>query len=113
MWINLSSGGLMNDAQLLEAGLDYLKKYRDGKGRWTGFPYYYTLYVLNEIDPSLSSHELLYAAPLIEKMMKKKDIHETKYAMRRNFIREQILEKVNTSSSASHLNSGKYQLLQN
>jgi hypothetical protein len=41
--------------------------HRDGKGKWTGFPFFYTLMMLSEVDDPLASQELLYAAPLCEK----------------------------------------------
>jgi hypothetical protein len=93
--INLASGGLNNDIKLLAAGLDYLKRHRDDNGKWKGFPYFYTLYVLNEIDKVLAMDEMRYAAKIIERRLKGKKIHESKYELRRNYICEQILDKVN------------------
>ncbi len=96
LWINLASGGLNNDIELLKGGLTYLKRHRDDKGKWIGFPYYYTLYVLNEIDTALVKDEMNYAAKTIEKKLKIKKL-ENKYELRRTYIYEQILDKVNTS----------------
>ena len=76
------------------AGMDYLKKHRDNKGKWKGFPYYYTLYVLNEIRLDLVLNELKYTAQSIERRMKKKQTDENKYDLRRNYICEQILNKI-------------------
>jgi hypothetical protein len=97
LWINLTSGGITNDTKMLKAGLEYLKKHRDNKGRWTGFPYYYTLYVLNEIEKDIVIEELRYSAKLLERRVKKKRMEENNYVMRRNYIREQILDKVNSN----------------
>jgi hypothetical protein len=47
--------------------LTKLVDYRDGKGKWNGFPYYYTLLMLTEVDNPLAIHELQYAAPLFYK----------------------------------------------
>jgi hypothetical protein len=58
LWINLASGGLNNDTELLKAGLSYLMQHRDGTGRWNGFPYYYTLYVINEVETTLVVDEI-------------------------------------------------------
>lgn len=39
----------------------------DGKGKWNGFPYYYTLLMLSEVDDPLAIQEFQYAAPLFQK----------------------------------------------
>ncbi|MBN1597708.1 MAG: hypothetical protein JW894_05400 [Bacteroidales bacterium] len=97
LWINLASGGLGNDTKMLKAGLNYLKKHRDSKGNWNGFPKYYTLYVLNEMDINLALDELKYIAPLVERRLKKKKTEEDKFELRRNYMCEQIIEKVNSN----------------
>ncbi len=97
LWINLSSGGLNLNATFLEAGMNYLKKHRDESGRWKGFPLYYTLYVLNEIDKQIAMDEMKHAAKFIEKRLLKKRNEESKYELRRNYICEQILSKVNSN----------------
>ena len=53
---------------LLDQFLTRLADYRDGKGRWHGFPFYYTLLMLSEIDRPLAADELNYTAPLIERL---------------------------------------------
>ncbi len=95
LWLNLASGGLNNDFKMLKSGLDYLKKHRDSKGNWKGFPSNYVLYVLNEIDFELAKCELKYAGQSIERKYKKCRLDETKYDIRRNYIYEQILNKIN------------------
>ncbi len=95
LWMNLASGGLSNNTKMLMAGMDYLKRHRDNKGRWKGFPYYYTLYVLNEIGSDLGLDELKYAAYSIERRLKKKKTEGNKYDMRRNDICKKILNRIN------------------
>lgn len=90
LWLNLSSGAF-NNADMLKDGLGFLKTHRDGKGRWGSFPYYYTLYVLNEIDPCLVREELRYAAPSLPN--KKPKTTENKYELRRHYLCEQIRQK--------------------
>lgn len=97
LWLNLSTGGINNNLKLLKAGLSYLKSNRDDKGKWKGFPYYYTLYVLNEMDPVLAMDEMIYVAKTIEKRLKKKMANESKYELRRNYISRTILDKVNSN----------------
>lgn len=94
-WINLASGGLGNDTDMLKAGMKYLGRFRDGKGKWKGFPYYYTLHVLNDMESTIAMNEMKYTAGSIEKRLNKKPVENTKYELRRNYICEQILEKVN------------------
>jgi len=97
LWLNLSSGGLNNDKEMLISGLGYLKRLRDNKGKWIGFPYYYTLYVLNEIEINIAIEEMKYAASIIESKLKKNRIDNNKYELRRNYISEQILIKANSN----------------
>ena len=97
VWMNLSSGGLNLGEGFLDAGMKFLKKFRDESGRWKGFPWYYTLYVLNEIDTDIAMDEMKYAARSIEKrLIRKNKTNESKYDLRRDYIGEQILSKVNS-----------------
>lgn len=52
----------------LDQFLTQLVGYRDGKGKWYGFPFFYTLLMLSEIDRSLAAEEVVYAAPTLEKL---------------------------------------------
>jgi hypothetical protein len=96
LWLNLASGGLGNDTKLLISGLDYLKQHREDNGSWKGFPYYYTLYVLNEIQPDLAMNEIKHTAASAEKRLLKKYDDDDKYILRRRFILENILHKANS-----------------
>jgi hypothetical protein len=49
--------------------LSKLTSYRDGKGKWNGFPYFYTLLMLSEVNDPLATQELQYAIPLLEKQL--------------------------------------------
>ena len=51
----------------LKPFLTKLVDYRDGKGKWNGFPFYYTLLMLSEVTDPLATQELQYAALLCEK----------------------------------------------
>ena len=94
LWLNLSAGGLNNNIQMQLAGLNFLKQFRNDEGSWNGFPYYYTLYVLNEIPSALAIDELQFAACSIEKRLKRRIYNENQYTLRRNCICESILKKV-------------------
>lgn len=93
LWLNITSGGLGNDSEMLQAGLVYLHQHRDQRGRWKGFPGYYTLYVLNEMDPELAMDEIRYAAQFAERRLKRKTVADNQYDLRRNYICKQILKK--------------------
>ena len=94
LWLNLSAGGLNNNVQMELAGLNFLKQFRNDEGSWNGFPYYYTLYALNEIPSVLVLDELRFAASSIEKRLKRRISNENQYNLRRNFICESILKKI-------------------
>jgi hypothetical protein len=94
LWLNLSAGGLNNNIQMQLAGLNFLKLFRNDEGSWNGFPYYYTLYALNEISSVLAIDELRFAASSIGKRLKRRISNENQYTLRRNFICESILKKV-------------------
>lgn len=53
----------------LNSLLTKLAGQRDGKGKWGGFPYFYTLLMLSEVDDPLAFQELKYIAPLCEKQL--------------------------------------------
>jgi hypothetical protein len=95
LWLNLSAGGLNNDTEQLKAGLQFLKQHREDKGTWKGFHYYYTLYILNEIRPELVMDELRFAEKSIIRWINRKNKAEDKYQLRRNYIGERILDKIN------------------
>ena len=47
--------------------LTQLAAHRDEKGKWRGFPFFYTVLVLSEIDDPLAINEREYAAPVFQK----------------------------------------------
>jgi hypothetical protein len=59
----LTSSDLVDAPTRLSSFLTKLVIHRDGKGKWNGFPYYYTLLMLTEVDDPLAGDELKYAAP--------------------------------------------------
>ncbi|HPQ39570.1 MAG TPA: hypothetical protein PLV45_04290 [bacterium] len=77
----------------LRGGLIYLKEHRDGKGRWRRFPFYYTLLALTEIPGRQSDDEIRYAAPGLERMLKRKERGD-RYDRRRRAVAETLLGRV-------------------
>jgi hypothetical protein len=93
MWRHLSVGGLNRAKKRLGAGLKVLRRYRDGTGRWRRFPFYYTLLALNEMESNLADRELRYAAPVCERLLKRK-AGKNKFAIRRVVLLGKVLARL-------------------
>lgn len=92
VWRNMLSGGLLPSEQFIATGLRQLALRRDGKGRWQGFPYYYTLLGLVEMPLPLAQPELRYAAAGLERVLRRKAA-EDKYALRRAELARRALAR--------------------
>jgi hypothetical protein len=92
LWRHLAVGGLGKSKRRLSAGLEVLKKYRDGAGKWRRFPFYYTLLALSEIGGKLATDERRYAASVCEQLLKRYK-SKNKIAKRRRILLERILAK--------------------
>jgi len=57
--------------KILEKGLNRIKKARTADGRWHGFPFYYTLLTLSEMDTSYARAELRHASKIAERLLKR------------------------------------------
>ena len=73
----------------LDNMINKLSKYRDGKGGWKGFPYFFTLLALVEFESKLADEELRYAIEFAEPRFKRSRIDEP-YSSRRNEILSRI-----------------------
>lgn len=94
LWRHLTVGGLAeaDPERILSLGIKRLRGYRDGNGRWRVFPFHYTLLALSEIDLASSVTEMRYAAPVLERSLKRSG-RSDKYARRRRILAERILAK--------------------
>jgi hypothetical protein len=92
-WRHLAVGGLDYSEKRLVLGMKDLKSYRDGKGGWRRFPFYYTLLSLNEINLKPALDEMRYAVPVLERYLKRASA-KTKISERRWVLAERILTKV-------------------
>ncbi len=63
--------------KILENGVEKIKKARTSNGRWQGFPFYYTLLTLSEIDMSSVKGELRHARKAAERLKKYQDTDRT------------------------------------
>jgi len=94
LWRHLAAGGLQNISpeRWLEGGVKTLRQYRDHRGRWGRFPFYYTLLALGEMELPSARKELRYAAPICERLLKRAASMD-KLAQRRRILAERILAK--------------------
>lgn len=97
LWRHLAASGEPDDLRRIENGLAELRRYRDGKGRWRRFPFFYTLLALSEIDHPALKEEILYAGDVIERalnrLVKADPDQQNKYDLRRQIVLQRVLEK--------------------
>jgi hypothetical protein len=72
--------------------MQYLREYRDGRGRWRRFPFYYTLLALTEIPDSRATSEMRYAAPVLERMLKREG-RADRFDVRRRGVAARVLTR--------------------
>jgi hypothetical protein len=58
-------------ARILERGLTKIKKARTLDGKWNGFPFYYTLLALSEMNLPTAQDELRHARTAAERLVKR------------------------------------------
>jgi hypothetical protein len=90
LWRHMSVGGFGSYSKKLGKGLDVLKSYRDGKGKWGRFPFYYTLLALSEINHLTAKKEIEYAKPVIESLLNRKN-RDGKFSKRRQDVLRRAL----------------------
>jgi len=91
-WRHLAVGGLNRPERRLAAGLEALRARRRGDGLWQVFPFWYTLLALSEIDLRGARVELLYAAPICERYVRR-SVGSDRFARRRRALAERVLGK--------------------
>lgn len=93
MWRHAVVGNLKDSERLLSQGLRSLKERRQDNGRWRSFPFYYTLLALLDIEVGAAVEEMRYAAPVLERMLRKRPKKDKVY-LRRRTLAERILAKI-------------------
>ncbi len=78
--------------ELLVSFLRILADHRDGKGKWLGFPYYYTLLVLAELNHPSALAELDYAVPHCADLLPQLNLSEP-IELRRQAILSHVLSR--------------------
>ncbi len=91
LWRHMSVGGFGSYSKNLPKGIEVLKSYRDGKGAWGRFPFYYTLLALSEINHPIAKKEISYAKPAIEKKLRRVN-KNGKFSGRRHDLLLKILD---------------------
>jgi hypothetical protein len=81
---------LSKRGERLGGGVKLLRQHRDGRGGWHRFPFYYTLLALSEIGGRGARREVQYAAPRLERMLKRGG-RGGRFAARRRAVAERIL----------------------
>jgi hypothetical protein len=69
LWRHLTAGGLGSYSKKLPKGIEILERFKDGKGSWGRFPFYYTLLALSDVNHPAAKREIEYALPLVEKRL--------------------------------------------
>ncbi|MFX1370122.1 MAG: hypothetical protein ACFFAY_16145 [Promethearchaeota archaeon] len=87
-----ASGAMKMGRGEIDSIIESLKTYRDGKGRWNGFPFYYTLLTLSELDTPAAGVELEYARPACERALKLTDATDL-FSSRRKAILQKLLQR--------------------
>jgi hypothetical protein len=57
--------------EILERGLSKIKKAQSSDGEWHGFPFYYTLLFLSEVDSPYAKNELKHAKNAAKRLLKR------------------------------------------
>ncbi|NPV48563.1 MAG: hypothetical protein HPY69_16610 [Armatimonadetes bacterium] len=98
LWRNLAGGGLGGGEELLAAGLRHLRDFRDGKGRWRGFPFWYTVLSLSEMSVAAAADELEYATRVLQRPLRGTREGD-QYATRRRVLAQRVLGRLGISLS--------------
>jgi hypothetical protein len=87
------AGGMSKKRARLSGGVEQLSQRRDGRGRWLRFPFYYTLLALAEIPGPRAAGEIRYAAPVLERMLRRRGRGD-RFDLRRRTLAERALARV-------------------
>jgi hypothetical protein len=94
VWRHLRAGGLDRQEERLARGMKLLHRARLDNGSWRFYPSWYTVWALLEIDDPAARIELEYAAPRLERYLKRPPRLAAPYAARRAEIARQVLARV-------------------
>jgi hypothetical protein len=89
-WRHLSAGGFDSSQTRLAVGVAWLANRREPSGRWTGFPFFYTLLALSGMPQDLGRETLRQTTPLCEKLLER-GFSSDVYGKRRQTLLERVL----------------------
>ncbi len=92
-WRHFRVGNFENKTGLISKGLQTMKQYRFADGKWSRYPFFYSIYTLVDLDLTPAREELTYARPLMERYLKHP--REGTYSKRRIRILQRALEITN------------------
>jgi hypothetical protein len=94
LWRHIAAGNMLGCKKMLKFGIKHLADSQDSKGRWKGFPFYYTLLVLSEsvISPATVQLRYAYAKTLNRSLTGIKGAD--KYSKRRKMLLQKIINKL-------------------
>ncbi len=92
LWRHLAAGGLAHGERRLAAGMGVLRSSRGDNGRWRTFPFYYTLFALNDIKLRSALEELRFAAPALERALTRAPKADS-FDQRRRTLAERVLAR--------------------
>jgi len=90
MWRHLAVSPAPYAEMILAGGIRVVKSRRERTGKWRGFPFYYTLLALTDIDLPGAREEMRYVAPVCERLLKR-PARRDKVSRRRRAVMERAL----------------------
>jgi hypothetical protein len=93
VWRHILAGGFDRREERLHGAMTRLKDFRDGKGRWAIFPFWYALSALVEIELPQARQEIRYAAAILERAAKR-STPSGEYERRRTHIARRALARL-------------------
>lgn len=92
LWRHMAVKDTPYSRRLITDGMKSLKLHRRGEGKWRRFPFYYSLLALDDIGSPTAREEMLYSAPVLERVLSRPP-RKDKFSMRRRALAGRILEK--------------------
>jgi hypothetical protein len=92
-WRHFWIGNFENKEASMIKGLQSMKDYRIGDGKWHRFPFFYAVYTLLDLDLEPAREELKYAQPVIERYLKSS--RSGAYSKRKVAILQKALANLN------------------
>lgn len=92
-WRHFWVGNFENKEASIAKGIQSMKSYRLGDGKWHRFPFFYAVYTLLDLDLEPANAELKYAQPVIEKYLK--STRTGMYSKRKIAFMQKALDRLN------------------